>query len=86
MRTGFAENMAEKGEMVERTRPKRNTRFYGCSNYTSLDCDVAVSVKPLSEPCPLCNWLLLPSGQSNARCASKECGFRGAVEEAIPVT
>ena len=77
---GVACPKCETGELVERTRLKRNTRFYGCINYKSLDCDIAVNIKPLSQPCPQCHWLLLPSGQSNARCASKECGFRGPIE------
>ena len=70
------------GELAER-KSKRGV-FFGCSNYP--DCNFAVNTKPLNESCPLCSGILLPSGRDNARCSSKECGFRGAIEELEPVT
>ncbi len=70
------------GELAER-KSKRGI-FFGCTNYP--DCKFAVNTKPLKESCPMCDGLLLPSGRENARCSSKECGFRGAIEELEPVT
>ena len=56
-------------------RKSRRGVFYGCTNYP--DCKFAVNTMPLSQPCPDCDGLLLPARGQNARCASKECGYRG---------
>lgn len=61
------------GGLAER-KSKRGV-FYGCTNYP--DCKFAVNTMPLSQPCPDCDGLLLPARGQNARCASKECGYRG---------
>ena len=61
------------GGLAER-KSKRGV-FYGCTNYP--DCKFAVNIMPLSQPCPDCDGLLLPARGQNARCASKECGYRG---------
>ena len=61
------------GGLAER-KSKRGV-FYGCTNYP--ECKFAVNTMPLSQPCPDCDGLLLPARGQNARCASKECGYRG---------
>ena len=61
------------GGLAER-KSKRGV-FYGCTNYP--DCKFAVNMMPLDQPCPDCKGLLLPARGQNARCASKECGYRG---------
>jgi len=65
------------GELAER-KSKRGI-FFGCTNYP--DCSFAVNTKPISNPCPDCDGILLPSGRDNVRCPSKECGFRGSITE-----
>ncbi|PZC41723.1 MAG: DNA topoisomerase-1 [Chloroflexi bacterium] len=65
------------GELAER-KSKRGI-FFGCTNYP--DCKFAVNTKPISNPCPDCDGILLPSGRDNVRCPSKECGFRGSITE-----
>ena len=65
------------GELAER-KSKRGI-FFGCTNYP--DCTFAVNTKPISNPCPDCDGILLPSGRDNVRCPSKECGFRGSITE-----
>ena len=65
------------GELAER-RSKRGI-FFGCTNYP--DCKFAVNTRPISNPCPDCDGILLPSGRDNVRCPSKECGFRGSITE-----
>ena len=78
---GIACPECKMGELAER-KSKRGI-FFGCTNYP--DCNFAVNTKPLNESCPMCAGILLPSGRENARCSSKECGFRGAIEELEPV-
>ena len=65
------------GELAER-KSKRGI-FFGCTNYP--DCKFAVNTKPIPNPCPDCDGVLLPSGRDNVRCPSKECGFRGSMSE-----
>ena len=65
------------GELAER-KSKRGI-FFGCTNYPN--CKFAVNSKPMTQPCPDCSGLLIQGRGSNARCASKECGFRGQVED-----
>ena len=65
------------GELAER-KSKRGI-FFGCTNYP--DCKFAVNTKPIANPCPDCDGILIPSGRDNVRCPSKECGFRGSMEE-----
>lgn len=66
------------GALVER-RSKRGP-FYGCSNYPS--CTFTVSQRPLREPCPECDGLLVVSGKDGARCTN--CAWKGAVSEGEP--
>ena len=65
------------GQLAERTRSGRPGRFFGCQNYPN--CEFAVNSRPLDIPCPECDWIMLPVGTSNARCQSKECGYRGPI-------
>jgi len=65
------------GELAER-RSKKGI-FFGCTNYP--DCKFAVNTKPIANPCPDCDGVLLPSARDNVRCPSKECGFRGSLAE-----
>ena len=65
------------GQLAERTRSGRPGRFFGCQNYPN--CEFAVNSRPLEIPCPECDWIMLPVGTSNARCQSKECGYRGPI-------
>ena len=67
------------GQLAERTRSGRPGRFFGCQNYP--DCEFAVNSRPLDIPCPQCDWIMLPVGTSNARCQSKECGYRGSINK-----
>lgn len=53
------------GETVMRKTKKRRV-FYGCSRYP--DCDFSVWERPLPDPCPECNNLMLLSGKHNAKC------------------
>ena len=65
------------GQLAEKKRAINNRRFFGCQNYP--ECEFAVNSRPLDIPCPECDWIMLPVGSSNARCQSKECGYRGAI-------
>jgi len=65
------------GELAEK-KGKRGI-FFSCTNYP--DCKFAVNTKPVPNPCPDCDGVLLPSGRDNVRCPSKECGFRGSMSE-----
>jgi DNA topoisomerase-1 len=53
------------GELVERKTRKGRT-FYACSNYPG--CDFTSWKKPLTEPCPRCNGLLVVAGRNLAQC------------------
>ena len=69
------------GDLVERKQKGRGgKRFYGCSNYPT--CTFAVNQKPLPQPCPECEKMLVASGRDNARCTS--CGYKGPVPEEEP--
>ncbi len=69
------------GELVERQgkggRGRGPRKFYGCTNYP--DCTFTTSQRPLPQPCPDCNELLVASGRDNSRCLT--CGYRGPVPE-----
>lgn len=71
------------GDLVERKgRGKGSKTFFGCSSYPN--CSFAVNRRPIPQPCPECNGLLVSSGRSNARCVSKitpQCGFSGPIPE-----
>jgi DNA topoisomerase-1 len=65
-------------DLVERKgRGKGGKRFYGCSSYPK--CAFSVPQKPLPQPCPECNSLLIAYRRDNGRCTS--CDYRGPVPD-----
>ncbi len=66
------------GDLVER-RTRRRRIFYGCANYPK--CDYTSWSRPLPQPCPRCNGLIVVAGRSpghgrtSARCTL--CDWRG---------
>lgn len=65
-------------DMVERRQKGRGGKvFYGCSGYP--DCKFALNQRPLPQPCPECDEMLVASGRENARCLS--CKWKGARPE-----
>jgi DNA topoisomerase-1 len=66
------------GDLVQR-RGKGRT-FYGCSTYPA--CDFTVSQRPLQDPCPECDGLLVAAGRDNAKCTN--CVYRGPLPEQEP--
>jgi DNA topoisomerase-1 len=73
--TGVTCPECNNSQLVER-RGKGRT-FYGCTAYP--ECTFTVSQRPLPEPCPECEGLLVASGRDNARCL--KCAYRGPVPE-----
>jgi len=72
------------GDIMPRRNKKRGTVFYGCSNYYPLiegkpTCDLLLNQKPLKEPCPECEKLLVVSVEDGARCTA--CEYKGAIPE-----
>ena len=57
--------------VVKRTR--RGRTFYGCANYP--ECEYASWKRPLPQPCPLCNALLVQAGRERAQCTGCETRF-----------
>ena len=68
------------GDLVQRRGKGRI--FYGCSNYPT--CNFTVSRRPLAEPCPECEGLLVQAGRDQAHCTN--CAYRGPVHEPEPET
>ena len=65
-------------DMVERRQKGRGGKvFYGCSGYP--DCKFALNQRPLPQPCPECDEMLVVSGRENARCLT--CKWKGARPE-----
>jgi DNA topoisomerase I len=60
------------GEIVER-KTRKGRVFYGCTNYP--DCDFTSWNKPLPNPCPNCNGLLVVSNKHKAVCLTCEQQF-----------
>ena len=54
------------GEIVERRARGRGRSFYGCSRYPQ--CDFISNKKPLPDPCPECNGLVVEANRSTAAC------------------
>ncbi len=72
------------GDLVERKsrgKGRGGRTFYGCSNYPT--CDFAVNRRPVPQPCPECNGLLLGSGRTNVSCNA--CEYKGPMPESEPV-
>lgn len=53
------------GELVER-RTKKGRVFYGCANYP--ECEWSSWKRPLSQPCPNCQGLLVQKNRQWAQC------------------
>ena len=62
--------------LIER-RSRKGRTFYGCSNYP--ECDFSVTSKPLPQPCPYCQGLLILASSKAAKCL--DCGQRVKLEE-----
>jgi DNA topoisomerase-1 len=69
------------GELVERKTRKGRT-FYGCINYPN--CDFTSWKKPLKQPCPKCNGLLVVANKREAQCTN--CSESFLLEEIVPET
>ncbi len=61
----------DKGEIVER-RTRQGRIFYGCANYPA--CDWTSWKKPLGQPCPNCEGLMVLAAKDTAECTV--CGAR----------
>ncbi|MCQ2435283.1 MAG: type I DNA topoisomerase [Clostridia bacterium] len=54
---------------------KRNTVFYGCSNYP--ECDFSSWNRPLDKTCPKCGSMLeLNERKNEVVCSNKECDYK----------
>jgi DNA topoisomerase-1 len=60
------------GELVER-RTRRGRLFYGCANYPS--CEFTSWKKPLPQPCPNCQGLLVAENHKHAECLACHSRF-----------
>jgi DNA topoisomerase-1 len=60
------------GELVER-RTKKGRIFYGCANYP--ECDWSSWKRPLPNPCPNCQGLLVQKNRNWAQCTNCEEQF-----------
>ena len=69
------------GELVERKTRKGRT-FYGCENYPT--CDFTSWKRPLKQPCPKCNGLLVYANKREAQCTN--CQETFLLENIIPET
>ena len=69
------------GEIVEKKTRKGRT-FYGCSNYPN--CDFTSWKRPLKQPCPKCNGLLVIANKREAQCTN--CQETFLLEEIVPET
>ncbi|NJN93999.1 MAG: type I DNA topoisomerase [Anaerolineales bacterium] len=57
------------GELVER-RTKKGRVFYGCANYP--ECEWSSWKRPLPQPCPTCQGLLVQKNRNWAQCLNCE--------------
>ncbi|HET9906903.1 MAG TPA: type I DNA topoisomerase [Anaerolineales bacterium] len=69
------------GELVEKKTRKGRT-FYGCANYPN--CDFTSWKRPLKQPCPKCNGLLVIANKREAQCTNCQEIFQ--LEEIVPET
>ena len=53
------------GELAER-KTRKGRLFYGCANYPA--CDFTSWKRPLPEPCPRCQGMLVASNKNHAQC------------------
>ncbi|MCJ7717634.1 MAG: type I DNA topoisomerase [Anaerolineales bacterium] len=61
------------GELIER-RTRKGRTFYGCDNYP--ECDFASWKKPLPDPCPSCEGLLVTTNKNHAQCTVCNLEFK----------
>jgi len=61
---------------VEKLSKKKRT-FYGCSNYPN--CQFAINLKPLPQPCPKCGGLLTLYRKKWSKCS--KCEYKGKIPE-----
>ena len=66
------------GNLVER-RGRRGP-FYGCSNYPT--CNFLVNRKPLPQPCPECDGLMVLGARGQANCTN--CAWKGPLPAEEP--
>lgn len=65
-------------DIVQRRQKGRGGKiFYGCSGYP--DCKFALNQRPIPQPCPECDEMLVASGRENARCLT--CKWKGPLPE-----
>jgi DNA topoisomerase-1 len=69
------------GELVER-RTKKGRVFYGCANYP--ECEWSSWKKPLPNPCPHCQGLLVQKNRNWAQCL--QCEEQVALSELPEIT
>jgi len=67
------------GDLIEK-RSKRGRVFYGCSNYPN--CEWTSWKRPLPQPCPVCNGLLVQDNKDTAKCLA--CGHTIPIEMVQP--
>jgi len=67
------------GDLIEK-RSKRGRVFYGCSNYPN--CEWTSWKRPLPQPCPVCNGLLVQDNKDTAKCIA--CGHTTPIETVQP--
>ncbi|MGC8855989.1 MAG: type I DNA topoisomerase [Anaerolineae bacterium] len=67
------------GDLVER-KTRRNRVFYGCINYPN--CDFTSWKKPIPQPCPKCNGLLVIANKREVQCLN--CQETFLLEEVVP--
>ena len=65
------------GLLVQRKGRRGGRVFYGCSNYPS--CDFSLRQKPIPEPCPSCESVLVINNRSSVSCSS--CDYSADIEE-----
>jgi DNA topoisomerase-1 len=67
------------GDVVER-RTRKGRIFYGCSNYP--ECDFTSWKRPLSNPCPNCQGMLVVANKNHAHCL--DCDETFLLDEVQP--
>ena len=68
------------GALVEK-RSKKGRVFYGCANYPA--CDWTNWKRPLPQPCPVCNGVMVQDNKEMAKCT--QCEHTMALADLPPV-
>ena len=63
-------------ELVQKVSKKKRI-FYGCSNYPN--CQFAINLKPLPQPCPKCGGLLTAYRGKLVKCT--KCEYKGKLKQ-----